>query len=307
MPLKGPPPSFAWDQLTCSARLDFFTVFCPVKMPLPPLDGKSNWVRDPQDKTSFNLTVHDPTRADVMKVSETLENPILMRLELAVDFAPRKGVTLASREDLLQQTFHAVAGRFRPEDATYWGYGLRGAVTGAGQVPKPFHTRYPAPESQLLYGHRGDYMQSKVYLKRRDQHQPLPLERHCIRAEVSIMRGGLMADEFELERLLALRGYPYRRMFAKHFRFIDHPEVRARNERNQTDLARLERRMGQAWARAGVGKFAPDMNFPSDTLHLAAQRARSRALQQLPRGDYVLKRDVLANRKIATALRSLEC
>lgn len=304
MPLKGPPPPFALHHLTCRAHIDFLTVFCEVKVPIPSLDGKANWVKDPRDKTSFNLTIHDPTRLDVVKVAGALENPLLMRLELAVDFMPRPGIPAAAREDLLRSTFHSVAGRFRPEDATDWGYGLRGAVTGAGQKPEPFHTRYPDLGAQLIYGHRTDFMQSKAYLKRIDQHAPLPPDRHLVRTELAIARVGLM--DSGLDRVLDLCTYPYRRVFAKHFRLIDRPEVRARNERCPSEVTKLEGKMNRAWGRAGVGKFAPDLVLPPETSTSAVQRIHARAHQQLARDDYVLKRDVAANRKVGTALRLLE-
>lgn len=306
MSLKGPPPSFAWDLLTCRAHIDFFTVYCEVKVPLPALDGKVNWVRDPQDKTSFNLSVHDPSRQDVIRVAEALENPVLVQLEIAVDFLPRPGLATTATEGILVRTFHSVAGRFRPEDATAWAYGMRGAVSRVGQKPEPFHVRYPSPDAQLIYGHRGEYMQSKAYLKRVDQHVQLPPEQQCVRTELAIRRGGLMTEQFALDRLGDLCGYSYRRTFARHFRFIDRPVVRNSNERSPALVDSLQKRMDRAWRQAGVGKFAPDLILPPDSSSTAVKRVEARAKQQLPRDDYVLRRDALTNRKVGTALRLLE-
>ncbi|MDP9902144.1 hypothetical protein [Variovorax ginsengisoli] len=264
-------------------------------------------MKDPADKTSFLLTIHDPSHADVSGVVRDLADLEIMALEISIDLIPKAAKSFAAREALLQSTFKAVAGRFRPEDAPDWGYGMRGALTAAGQIPAPFHRRFPGPDEELIYGHRGDFVQSKAYLKRADQGKALPLEQHRVRMELSLRRLALMSTAPALRTLTDLQAFPYRKAFAKHFRLIGEPALRAQKGRDAAQTQKLERQMVRAWKTAGVGKFAPDVeNLPPDTSRRAARQALARASEQLPKESFVLKRDALANRKVASALRTLE-
>ena len=305
MPVSGPPPPFDWTKLDCAASIDFFTVFCEVRMPLPALHGKAIWTKDITHRTQWNLTVHDPTRDDVKTVIDILEDPVPVTLEIAVDLKPKASIPVSERSLLLQQTYTAVAGRFRPEDATEWGYGVRGSLNGAGQKPHPFHTRFPDPDQQLIYGHRGDFMQAKAYLKQVDQGAELPIEEHRMRMEVYLRLAALV--EWDIVKLSDLLGYQYQRTFAKHFRLIDRPELRASKKRRDVrETSKLETKMARAWRTAGVGKFAPSLDLPADTDPRAARQARARAAQQLSKLDFVLRRDQVSNAKVGSALRQLQ-
>lgn len=300
------PPLLNLDCLDCRAVIDYLTVAYPEKHPavLPLLAGRPKWHR-PKGASASELTVHDPSPKDVALLVGKLGNPLLMKLELSVDFSPKKTVNDADREALLSDTFVALAARFRPEDMTPWGYGLRGGLSRAGQKPLPFHKRLPKPDEELIYGGRGNYLQSKLYLKRVDQGVPLPPNEHRVRMELTMRRGALMT-EFALDRLDDLVGYPYRATFTKHFRVVAGPRLRLNRPLDPKEQDKRERKMNWAWAKAGVGKFAVAPDLPPDTILMDAKQIRARASEQLPWDRYVLMRHQGANEKIGSAFRNLE-
>ena len=306
MPLLAGPPPFHWEKLERRAHIDFFTVHAPMRQPLPALTGKPFWFRPP-GSNGHSLTIHDPTLDDIQALISALGDLKLMALEVAVDLFPMHSLEDAAREQLLLDTFKAVAGRFRPEDATEWGYGKRGGVTTVGEPLKPFHRRFPSPHEQLIYGHRGDFMQAKAYLKRVDQGRRLAAAQQRVRMEVALKAGGLMVDTFNLRTMQDLIGYSYRKVFANHFRIIERPEVRRRKNLSSQTATKLEAKMVRAWATAGVGKFAPEVaDLPPETSASARRQILSRASQQLARKDFVLRRDQVSNGRIGSALQQLQ-
>jgi hypothetical protein len=228
-----------------------------------------------------------------------------MALELSVDFRPKTTTRLDGREQLLCDTHGALAARFRPEDMTPWGYGVRGGLTGAKQKPMPFHQRLPGPDEELIYGGRGDFLQSKLYLKRVDNAVALPPDEHRVRLELTMRRGALM-DHFKLAKLDDLVGYPYRAAFTKHFRVVAGPRLRLNREIEPREQRKRELRMARAWATAGVGKFAVAPELPFETSPIAVRQIRTRSQRQLPLEHYVLLRDQAANAKIGDAFKNLE-
>ncbi len=286
--------------------IDFLTVAYNEKRPaiLPRLDGQPKWVRKKGASIS-TLTVHDPFLRDIKLIVEQLRNPLLMELELSVDFWPKEVVPEGERDQFLRDTYVALAARFRPEDMTPWGYGLRGSVTGERQKPLPFHRSLPSAGRQLLYGHKGDFLQSKLYLKRVDQKLLLPPSEHRVRLELRMRRWALM-DHFRLDRLSDLLGYSYRKTFTKHFRIVAGPRLRLNRPLDDKEKRKREKRMHRAWATAGVGKFAVAPDLPPDTPILNVKKIRSRSRQQLSQDQYVLVRHQAANEKIGLAFKTLE-
>jgi hypothetical protein len=299
------PPPLALDHLACRASIDYLTVVIQEKRPaiLPALGCIAKWFKKKGDSHQ-SLTLHDPSRADIQKIVDALGNPMLFVLELSVDFSPLSSVPDIDRDRLLRETFVAVAARFRPEDMTQWGYGLRGGLTRCGQVPLPFHQRLPGPDEELIYGGRGRFMQSKVYLKRVDQGAALPAHQHRVRMELAIKRGGL--GEFGLDRLNDLVGYAFRSQFTKHFRIVSGVRLRWDRGLGEKEKIKRERRMARAWATAGVGKFAVSPELPPDTMRSDVRMIATRATNQLPLKHHVLERDQPANAKIGEAFRKLQ-
>lgn len=299
----GPPP-LNLDQLDCTSKLDFIKVSASKKKSTPALTGTSHWTPPKRGYRGFTLTVQDPLLTDIEVLIEHLGNPPLMGFQLTVDLMPKPAVTLADRETLLLDTFHAIAGRFRPEDEALWGYGVRGGTDGVGKKPKPFHRRFPEPHEELVYGHRGGWMQSTAYLKRTNEGTEMAPSEHRVRMELTLTRGGLM--EMGLDTLGDLCGYAYRPTFTKHFRVVQEPRIRAVRSRDEVDLVKMTRRMWRAWATAGVGKFGISHEFPLDTINASKQQIIARGKQQLAASDYVLVRDQKATEKIGNALRQLQ-
>lgn len=300
------PPELHLDRLDCRAVIDFLTVAYNEKRPaiLPRLDGQPKWVRKKGASTS-TLTVHDPSSRDIRLLVDLLGNPLLTELELSVDFWPKEVVPDGERDEFLRDTYVALAARFRPEDMTPWGYGVRGGLTGEGQKPLPFHQRLPTAAEQLIYGRRGDFLQSKLYLKRVDQNMLLPPSEHRVRLELKLRRWALM-DHFGLDRLSDLLGYSYRKTFTKHFRIVAGPRLRLNMALDDREKRKRELRMHRAWATAGVGKFAVAPDLPPDTPTPNVKQIRSRARLQLPQHQYVLVRHQAANEKIGLAFKTLE-
>lgn len=304
--ISSMPPNLELDRLDCRASIDYLSVICHESRPavLPVLSCIPKWHKARGESTQ-TLTLHDPSRADIAKVAAVMDNPMLFKMELAVDFKPKASVELHQRELLLRNTFVALAARFRPEDMTPWGYGPRGGLTGPNQIPLPFHQRLPSPEEELIYGRRGDWLQSKLYLKRIDQGDALPPDEHRVRMELTLRRGGLI--EFQLDRLQDVLGYALRSRFTKHFRIVSGARLRVGSRKlDDTEQAKRERRMLRAWATAGVGKFAVSPELPFETSPVAARQIKNRAVNQLSLEHYRLVRDQDANAKIGDAFKKLQ-
>lgn len=299
------PPEFELDRLDCRAHIDYLSVISHEARPdiLPVLSCIPKWHKKKGDSTQ-TLTLHDPTRDDIVKIVVAMGNPMLFALELAVDFTPKASVDRLEREKLLCDTFVALAARFRPEDMTNWGYGARGGLTGPKQKPLPFHQRLPSPNEELIYGVRGAYLQSKLYLKRVDQGNALEPAQHRVRLELTNRRGALM--ESGLDRLGDLIGFEFRSKFTKHFRIIAAPRLRLHRKITASERLFREKRMKLAWKTAGVGKFAVSSVLPFETDAFAARRIAARARTQLPFEHYVLERYQYANAKIGDAFKKLQ-
>lgn len=299
------PPLLPVDELRFRAKLDYVTVTNGgIKVPLPELKGSPEWTRPVRGLPDWHLTIHDPTPADLRAVTEAYENPMLMAMEVAVDLAPKARHEPAEHARVLATVFAAVAARFRPEDKALWDYGQRGAVSGPGKKPEPLERRFARPNEEVVYGHRGDFMQAKLYLKTLDHGALLPLHEQAVRMEITLRRWACM--EFGLSNLSDLFGYPYRAKLATQFRIIDRPEVRMVRGMTEKELAKRTKRMNRAWQTAGVGKFAVGEAPRADALETDIARVRARERAQLPADQFKLLRDQQANAKIGAALMGLQ-
>lgn len=299
------PPPLPTDMLRFSAKLDYVTVTNRgSKVPIPALTGSTEWTRRTRHQPDWHLTIHDPTPADLRAVTEAYENPVVMAVEVAVDLAPKTQHEPAEHARVLETVFAAVAARFRPEDKALWDYGQRGAVSGRGKKPEPLERRFARPNEEVVYGHRGDFMQAKLYLKTLDHGALLPMHEQAVRMEITLRRWACMA--FGLSNLSDLFGYGYRSKLTTQFRIIDRPEVRQVRGLTEKELAKRTQRMNRAWQTAGVGKFAVGDTPRADALEKDIARVRARARAQLPADQFKLLRDQQANAKIGTALMGLQ-
>lgn len=299
------PPDLIVDDLLFGAKLDYVKFTNGgIKIGLPVLSGSHEWTRPIRSSPDWELTVHDPTAADLRIITSAYENPMIMAVEVAVDLAPKALLDEATHASQLEALYLAVAARFRPEDKALWDYGQRGAVDAPRMKPQPLERRFARPDEEVLYGHRGDFMQSKLYLKTLDQGAILPQAEQRVRMEVTLRRWACV--QFGLDKANDLFGYAYRAKFTTSFRIVDRPEVRAVRGLSERDFKKRTTRMLRAWKTAGVGKFAVGNAPREDVLEHAVAKIKSRARAQLPADQYRLVRDQRANAKIGAALTGLQ-
>lgn len=257
-----------------------------------------------KNQWSRQITVHDPTRSDIVDLGAAIGDALVMAIEIAVDLRPKRSLDATSARATLENTFSAVAARFRPEDQALWDHSTRGAVKKSGGPVEPLERRMAKLGEEVVYGHRHDFMQAKMYLKERDQGKALPSEEHRVRMEVTLRRWA--CHEFGVNHVQDLMGFPFRSKFATHFRIVDHPEVRGRNRLSLEEQARRAKRMVRAWSTAGVGKFSVGDRPREEIIAPAVQRVQARSRSQLPISEYKLIRDQKANAKIGAALMNLQ-
>ncbi len=300
-----PPPTLRVDTLTFAAKIDYakFTNG-GIKIALPTLSGRTEWTYPKGKPHDLILTIHDPTPNDLRAIRDAYGNPMLLELEVAVDVAPREFTTEAVHAATLDELYLAVAARFRPEEKALWDYGVRGALSGRDQKPEPLERRFPTPNEEVIYGHRSEYMQAKMYLKTLDQGVILPVPEHRVRMEITLKLWACKL--FSLRNAADLLGYPYRAKFATHFRIIDRPEVRAARGLTEEEFKKRTRRMERAWGTAGVGKFAVGDRPREDALIQMVTKVRARERAQLPADHYKLMRDQVVNARIGNALMGLQ-
>lgn len=294
------------DQLAFSAKIDYLTLGpYPAKTKLPALVGSTEDV-PPSQKTGRRrlLTVHDPVRDDIVALDSVLGLALVMGLEIAVDLRPKDRGDPTQARRLLEQTFLAVAARFRPEDQALWDHSTRGALSASGEVPKPLERRHARLGEEVIYGGRHEDMQAKLYLKTLDHGAELPPSEHSVRMEITLRRWA--CKMFGIDHVQDLISYPYRSKFTTHFRIIDRPELRAATRLAPAERDRLTKRMVRAWSTAGVGKFAVADRPREDDLIVAKKRVAARSRAQLSSGQYKLVRDQRANAKIGAALTTLQ-
>lgn len=305
---RTPPPALPLDRLRVAAKIDYVKLASRSgRQEDDGLGGAGIWAApNAQQRHLRWLTIHDATRAQMVIVIGKLQDPIVMGLEIAVDFIPFEVSSVADRRRLLDTTFQAVAARFRPEDSALWAYGKRGAVSGRGMPVEPLERKLARTGQELIYGHRSEFMQAKLYLKTTDRGRDLPEDQHVVRMEVTLLRGACIEDQIGIDRLSGLLGYNYRAVLTKHFRIIQEPRVRLTRGLKEVERVRRERAMARAWCLAGVAKFAIPMELPADTMVNSRKQIKKRRRAQLPFDQYRLMRDQAANAKIGAALMNLE-
>jgi hypothetical protein len=302
-----PPPPVPIDELKVAANIDFITLARPTtrRVRLPALSSDpilhkrlSNGLPG-----SF-LTLHDPTLEDVVALSSVFLGEPVMALEVAVDFMPAPGIDDSQLFPVLEQTFGALAGRFRPEHHALWDHGSRGAVSARRGPVQPLERRFARMGEELIYGRRHDCMQAKLYYKTLDQDVILEARDQKIRTEITLRREGCIV--FGINQLSDLVGYPFRQKFAKQFRVIDRPEVRLLRGLTGFEQAHRQRRLERAWSTAGVAKFAVGDRPREVKVAALLKHVEVRERIQLPSEHYKLVCDLATHAKIGSALMNLQ-
>lgn len=251
------------------------------------------------------VTIHDPTPAELHYLKIEGDDPSLHGLELTVDLLPRPSVPVEDRQALLQQTFLALAARFRPDDHLQTGAGYKAAHYRPRGVY--IHDRLPGVGAELVYGHRDAGANMKLYLKQHDQRRQLPVEQWSVRMEVTLQRYGLYL--VGLDRVSSLFGFKYRAAFADWFTVIDRVTVRRNARWSALRVARLEQLLDRRWREAGINALGPKV-VPVDALVRTREeierRSRAGHRRTLDPRPFVLKPHRRAHDMIANALRQLE-
>lgn len=295
-------PDLNLDGLVAKAKIDYLQVFCRTKEKvLAGAEHRCRW-RPLHPDDGFSLTVHDATRRDIDALIRELHNPPVLALEVAVDFKVRPELDIEGISSTLELTHTALAVRFRPEDKLLFGAGFKGGFLD-GNKPKPFHRRLPKPNEELVYGHRGEGQNAKLYLKRQDNNLLLPLREQAVRLEVTMRRPALF--EYGVRPLSDLYTFGFRRRLAQVFRIIDRVTVRHRARRSAAKVEELQSRLNAAWARAGINAWAPS-HMPPDASGFARDAVAWRRNELLSPKDYCLERHAQAHELIGNALRQLD-
>lgn len=303
--MTAPPaiPQVPLKHLKVRAKIDYVKAYCEVHFPDgAPRRSGVNWTHD-QHHDYWVVTIHDPSVAEIRQTVTGLSDPPMYGFEIAVDFLPRAELSPPDRQSLLEQTFKALAARFRPDDESFAGAGFKAAFSDRRVRPTPFHERLANLDEVLVYGHRGEGQNSKLYFKTMDQKSPLPVTEHRVRLETTFNRFG--CAEMGMRQLKDLLNGDLRFRFAKVFRIIDHPEIRHPGKRSPKELDRLTIMMHEAWNRAGVGAF-DTLPLPTDSSVWAKEAAAYRLPDLLPLKDFRLRRDAATNKAIGDALHRLD-
>jgi hypothetical protein len=296
-------PPLTQDKLSVTAQIDYIrAAFLPNKVSLPIPEDRVKWNRDLQEH-QWKLTIQDPTRLEIEAVIERLGDPHIDGLEVAVDFWPLHELRGPAAHDLLTDTFVALAGRFRPDPKLLHGAGLKCAYSAAHPKGKPFHDRLAVPGETLVYGHRNEGENAKLYLKTKDNNRQLPQEDHRVRLEVTLARFG--AYERNLGRWSSVLKKNLRATFGPIFCIVDRPEVRRPSRTSPAARLALEKRMQSVWDRAGVGGFDPG-ELPADASVWAKEAAAYRVPDLIALNAHRLRRHRAANRAIGNALYNLD-
>ena len=295
-------PELVLDGFAVTAKIDYVQVFCEVRLgDLPGLAERCNWTRNLPNE-GWLLTVHDASRRDIDVIVRELQDPPMTALEVAVDFKLGPGLADVLRQASLATMFSALAARFRPEDNALFGAGFKGGFSGRGK-PSPFHRRLPRPSESLVYGHRGEGQNAKLYFKQQDAGVDLAPSEWSVRLEVTMYGPALF--EYGVREVSGLYGFGFRKKLAKSFRIVDRAAVRYRKQRSDESAAELSSLLSKAWSRAGVNALFPP-TLPPDASKFARDAVAGRKHQLLPIKGYRLVRHAAAHLLIGNALRQLD-
>lgn len=296
------PPDFDFTRLAPRAAIDFIKITADGPSPTIFSAGRrAMWRPTAEPDGGGTLTLQDPDAADLRELQRMWPESLVMELEIAIDFWPVTGCTHAERQELIDSTMLAIAGRLRPDEACPYGFGLRASVGVLGGSLHPFHDRQPPTWAQLLWGARGDWVQVKAYPKTRDHNELLPIELRRARLEIAFRRGALM--DLGIDHVVHVLEKRWRLLVAPYFRFIARPEVRIR--RWESPRPALQAKTWSAWRRGGAGAFKL-ATAPAEAPGLTMEAIKYRENRQVSLKSVRLVRHRRANELVGNALRQLE-
>lgn len=245
--------------LRFSSKIDYLSVDGLSRVALPRLDGHPIW---PASRKGERLTLHDPSASDLRRLQDLFPSGVLSELEVAVDIRSSPCQDDIDYLDMLIRVkSDLVTKGLKPAFNEGTSSGFRGAYKPLknGYVLAPFNRRLPGTQEQLLYGHRGDGAQVKVYLKGIDQKRPLLTKNQCVRLEVRLGQVGL--DAHGLIRINDLADFRFRRELMPYFQHVQGTKPRVTKARksasvtSQVLFTKLQQIDTSYWKAVGVGAF----------------------------------------------------
>lgn len=177
---------------------------------------------------SMIFTLHDPSPEEVRTIAEKAPNAVLVALEVSLDFFPKKGLSLAERDERLDEVRQWLIGQLYPWDAP----GIQAASRASSAVKKVealFNgdvERRPYLRETLYLGHKDakyaatgqpNFAFMRVYRKITDNRRNLAPNKRCCRVEVNLNQEG--CAHFQLQRPADLLSFNYRKL-GSYFRLI---------------------------------------------------------------------------------------
>ncbi|MFP3515743.1 hypothetical protein SB766_06050 [Pseudomonas sp. SIMBA_077] len=286
-------PDFDLSSYQISPCIDFMKFSCPlIDFGLPSSRLKRHF-----DSSTGNtiFTLHDPRPEEVSTIAERAPNALLEELEVSLDFFPKKGRSLAERDERLEEVRQWLIGQLYPWDAP----GIQ-AASRASQAAKKVEAlfngdveRRPYPRETLYLGHKDakyaaidqpNFAFMRVYRKVTDNRQALAPNKRCCRVEVNLTQEG--CAHFQLLRPGDLLGFNYREL-GRYFRLI-RPQARPVLLRR---LRHLEPRMAEVLEKVktrhlnerleSVGAYAAGFNRSAFITSDRSAKANDRLQQAL--------------------------
>jgi len=212
-----PPPSLS--DLIFSAKIDYLSLACVRPQEKLRTSGRIVW---PPSHQGRQLTIHDPTTADLAQLACLHPEGKIAELEVSVDISPKNSPNEQEHLDALQRIkSEYVAKGLLPKFVRGTNSGFRGAYQpceDGGYKLLPFNLRVPGAKEQLLYGHRNDGVQVKVYIKGSDNRRALPAMEHRVRLEVRLGQEGLL--HHGLEHAIDLQNFKFRSKLMPYFQHV---------------------------------------------------------------------------------------
>lgn len=207
----------ARQKLLYSAKFDYVTLQTNGKVKLPALSGSAKW----SARSHYRMvTIHDATPDDLVTLRRELGDLRIYELEIAVDIRILAMGNNSSSQALESLMVHQIAKQLDPSHAP----GMKGCARtfyrrlDGRYIVQPFNKRLPRATDQQLHGWRGDAVQVKSYLKRRDLGAALDANQHSARIEVRLGLTGL--DLHAIATLSDLLNFPIRRRLMPYFRHV---------------------------------------------------------------------------------------
>ncbi|MDZ4057764.1 MAG: hypothetical protein U1D69_12535 [Polynucleobacter sp.] len=227
MKLIPTPPEPDFRRYTCSASIDFVTVFHPTHVNLPIDSNQGNICCELGQGRS--TTLHDLSPDDLDAVSPHLGDAQIIKLEVSLDFRVRGNPDDAERERLLHEVGDWLLAHLYPWSAPgiQVGHRVSRCKGRAEKIVRPSGDITSARTGDTLYlGHsdstyanrdQPNFASMRFYVKKTDDKRAVTSRRWSARVEVTLTREG--CEHFGLGTLDDLRGFNFRKL-SKYFRMV---------------------------------------------------------------------------------------